>query len=168
MTLKTTKELTADSLWAKAVGVYYGSSQIGAPIFTGISKERFDEVVRPAIENLCHDADRAGELERELYGMQLAYLALGNKSLKDLDAANLSHAQEIADLRAKLDEAYERAALICDEATEYYEQRGGEAEAMISEGLARKIHALKEQEKCPHGTGLTDYCLSCGRIHGGG
>ena len=98
MTLKTTKELTADSLWAKAVGVYYGSSQIGAPIFTGITKERFDEVVRPEIAALCHDADRARELEKENIGLR--HIA-GNRGWV-LDKLE----KEIADLRAKLDEAY--------------------------------------------------------------
>ena len=135
MTLKTTKELTADSLWAKSVGVYYGSSQIGAPIFTGITKERFDEVVRPAIEDLCHDADRAGELEMDIQ-------SLTKRAWKAED--------EVEDLRAKLDEAQkdaERYRIIRHLwPMPFWVEYGGSVHD--ADGCDRAVdRALKEQEK---------------------
>ena len=82
------------------------------------------------VHNLCHDADRAGELEKEN-----------------------------ADLRAKLDEAYEKAARVCengiltaDEVLSYLESGnsgdiGAAYAAMESRSNAAAIRALKEQEK---------------------
>ena len=78
MTLKTTKERIEQLLVAAA-------------------NTRFDDCLltlsREEVTNLCHDADMAGELEKEL--------ETGRKAWKVLQQKN-------ADLRAKLDGAYEK------------------------------------------------------------
>ena len=128
MTLKTTKERIEQLLVAAA-------------------NTRFDDCLltlsREEVTNLCHDADMAGELEKEL--------ETGRKAWKVLQQKN-------ADLRAKLDEAYEKAAQVCengiltaDEVLSYLGSGnsgdvGAAYAAMESRSNAAAIRALKEQE----------------------
>ena len=67
---KNLASLRADSLWGKAVGVYYGSTDISGPMFEGISKERYDEIVRPDIENLERELN-ALKAENERLNLEL-------------------------------------------------------------------------------------------------
>jgi len=52
-------------------------------------------------------------------------------------------------------------------------QKGGPRKRKVSEGLKAigsipgVQEALKDEPKCEHGKGMTDYCEPCGRIHGG-
>ena len=55
-----------------------------------------------AFRSLCHDAGRAGELDKELEGMQLAYLRQSDLNNRDRDKVEFLE-REIADLHAKLD-----------------------------------------------------------------
>jgi len=46
--------LLAETLWQKAVGVYYS---VGAE-FVGISEQRYNDVIRPEIERLAAEVER--------------------------------------------------------------------------------------------------------------
>ena len=142
MTLKTTKEQRDKALLVLGQrGPFYQT--IGADF---------------AID-LCHDADEARRLEEELYGMQLAYLALSHKSWKDSDGTEIAHQKEVAGLRAKLDAALTALAPFAH--PDLCEQFGGNVEgdesiifgrnkALIKLGDCRKaadLLAFKEQEK---------------------
>ena len=84
------------------------------------------------IRDLCHDADRAGGLE-VLYEQRGLYL-------QDAEAT-------IADLRAKLDEAYENAARVCEADAEMQRSVGNQGAAGNLINAAAAIRALKKQEK---------------------
>ena len=123
MTLKTTKEQRAKWVrWAQSK--------------CRIMLELSD------IEDLCHDADRAWELEKELETGRKAWKLIG-QALR----------QEIDDLRAKLDAAYERAALTCEKEITggdyHYLAVHGHHDCMAQAAVncAAAIRALKEQDK---------------------
>ena len=95
------------------------------------------------IQDLCHDADRARELEKEIQTLnKCAFIG----SMRDCPTHGESEElkrlkQENADLRAKLDGAYEKAARVVEE-------RGARIGGAIRpDKTARAIRALKEQEK---------------------
>ena len=109
MTLKTTKEQRDELLANNRALLPYAQVSITLQM----------------VHNLCHDADRAGEMEKEL--------ETGRKAWKVLQQKN-------DDLRAKLDRAYDRAA-------EELEKAFNEADTLNLLHGAARVRALKEQEK---------------------
>ena len=93
------------------------------------------------IDNLCHDADRARELGEEnadLHAKLDRYtrIAESGKSYGD----DLDNIERIAELEAKLNGAYDRAA-------EELEKAFNEADTLNLLHGAARVRALKEQEK---------------------
>ena len=123
MTLKTTKEQRDELLANNRALLPYAQVSITLQM----------------VHNLCHDADRARELEKEL--------ETGRKAWKVLQQKN-------DDLRAKLDEAYEKAANVCEDKYDQFSSKDQfafpENRANAEQGCqscAGAIRALKEQEK---------------------
>ena len=122
MALKTTKEQTDDLRGLSDRDWYQGRI--------------FDKLSRVVMNNLCHDAERARELEKEvieLRGWIKHYERAEPESWKALR-------HEIADLRAQLNGAYDRAA-------EELEKAFNEADTLNLLHGAARVRALKEQEK---------------------
>lgn len=55
---KSLGPLLAEELFQRALGLYSKSSSARAPCFIGISKKRYDEVIRPEIERLVAEVER--------------------------------------------------------------------------------------------------------------
>ena len=91
---------------------------------------------------LCHDADRAGELEVE--NMQ-DYLDIERALSGQRLLYNRPLASRVADLRAQLDGAYERAARMCEQVDA--DGEGPDCWDWHAKNYAKAIRALKEQEE---------------------
>ena len=89
------------------------------------------------IHDLCHDADQAGELEEEVTRLDKGW----TNSIRYHEKA----IAEITDLRAKLDEAYERAAQVCEQ--EICNCCWTEESQVAIEQVVSTIRALKGQEE---------------------
>ena len=142
MTLKTTKE-QRDALLIK----------IDDPDFT---------VYNSVVRDLCHDADMAEELEKELIAQdqnvvdlmnQVAEMSKDNAELR----GRIKHyeraepeawkvlREENTDLRAKLEAAYERAAMVCEQVDA--DGEGPDCWDWHAKNYAKAIRALKGREQ---------------------
>ena len=139
MTLKTTKEQT-DDLRGLSDGDWYQG-------------RIFDKLSRVVMNNLCHDADMARKLEKENTELRNIAGKLGEENMKlkhdgdefvDRWMRSIEKINELdeenADLRAKLNGAYDRAA-------EELEKAFNEADTLNLLHGAARVRALKEQEK---------------------
>ena len=141
MTLKTTKE-QRDLL-------------LSAPFAPGLLSHAW-------LMDLCHDANLAGELEKELIAQdqnvidlmnQVAEMSKDNTCLK----GRIKHyeraepeawkvlREENTDLRAKLEAAYERAAMVCEQVDA--DGEGPDCWDWHAKNYAKAIRALKGREQ---------------------
>ena len=111
------------------------------------------EIEGQDVLDLCHDAGRAEELEEENAELRSVVDRYNRRSESGecigdyLDALehNQDLVKEITDLRAKLDEAYERAAQVCEQ--EICNCCWTEESQVAIEQVVSTIRALKGQEE---------------------
>ena len=99
-------------------------------------------VYNSVVRDLCHDADMARELEEE--NMQ-DYLDIERALSGQRLLYNRRLAIRVADLRAQLEGAYEKAAQVCEQTDDNGE--GPDCWDWHAKDYAAAVRALKEQEE---------------------